>query len=319
MSSSSPLRVAFLGSGAFGVPALRAVRERFEVPLVVSQPDRRAGRGRASTPTPISAQVEGLGTDAPRLLRVQDVNTPEVLRAFQEERIDAMLVIAFGQKLGSDLLENFFAVNLHASLLPRWRGAAPINRAMMAGDSTTGVSVISLAQRMDAGEVHATKSTPIEPEETAGELHDRLAELGVEPVLEVLDRFQNDQVSCEPQDDAAATAAWKLTKSEATVDFNIPADSVRARIHGLTPWPGCDVLVNGTVLRIMRVRSEAAEGQGVEPGVMYEEGLVACGADAVRLLQVQAPGKGPMSWEAYQRGNQLQQGVVFGPIPERTA
>lgn len=319
MSNSTPLRVAFLGAGAFGLPTLRAMRERFEIPLVVSQPDRPAGRGRETTPTPISAEINSLGADAPRLLKVEDVNVPEVFHAFEEAAPDALLVIAFGQKLGPELLKRFFAINLHASLLPRWRGAAPINRAIMAGDSTSGVSVISLASRMDAGDLHAQRSTAIEPEETAGELHDRLAELGVEPVKEVLERYESGSVECSVQEESDAVHAPKLSKREATVNFDQPADLVRARVHGLNPWPGCDVLVGGETLRLRRLKSEATPASaGVEPGTMIEAGLVACSEGAVRLLEVQTPGKAPMLWEAHQRGHRLESGVVCEPIPERT-
>lgn len=321
MSTTRPLRVAFLGSGAFGVPTLRAMRDRFEIPLIVSQPDRPAGRGRETTPTPISAEAERLGRDGPQLLRVEDINTPEVLSTFQEVNPDALLVIAFGQKIGPELLENFFAINLHASLLPRWRGSAPINRAMMAGDSTTGVSVISLASRMDAGDLHAVRETPIEPQETAGELHDRLAELGIAPVEEVLERYQSGSVQSEAQDETAVTHASKLSKREATIRFDQPAELLRARVHGLTPWPGCDVLIgDAKTLRLLRVQSEESQiATDCVPGTMFQDGLVACSEGALRLLEVQAPGKAPMSWEAFQRGHRFELGVLFKQIPERIA
>ena len=145
------MRVVFLGSGAFGLPTLDRLLESCDVPLVVSQPDRPAGRGRRSTPTPIAARALEQA-DGPTVLRTDSVNDPETIRAIDLATPDALVVIAFGQKIGSEILDRHFAVNLHASLLPRWRGAAPINRAMMAGEETTGVSVISLAERMDAGE-----------------------------------------------------------------------------------------------------------------------------------------------------------------------
>ena len=315
MSSTDSLRIAFLGSGAFGLPVLRALKVHHEVPLVVSQPDRPAGRGRSETPTPISEfTLEGGGA----LLRVEDVNAPEVTEAFDAANINALVVIAFGQKLGEEVLRDTFAINLHASILPRWRGAAPINRSMMAGDATTGVSVIKLASRMDAGDIYATSTTTIDPGETAGELHDRLAQLGVEPVLEVLSAFEDGTVEAVEQDEALATAARKLSKREATVDFNVPADSARARIHGLTPWPGCDVLVAGDPLRILRVKLVSNEPNDLEPGVLQEEGVVACQRGLLQLLEVQAPGKGPMAWDAFARGRQFQPGLVLEPIPERT-
>ena len=318
MNTSRPIRVVFLGAGAFGVPSLKMILDRYEVPLVLSQPDRPAGRGRSSTPTPISGEIESLGAEAPELLRVEDVNTPETISRIHELKPDVMLVIAFGQKLGPELLANQMAINLHASLLPRWRGAAPINRAMMAGDDNAGVSIISLASRMDAGDVHAVRSTPVDPEETAGELHDRLAELGVEAVAEVIDSCRTNPIVPRAQDESDVTAAHKLSKKEATVSFHQAASAARAKIHGLTPWPGCDVVVDGMTVRLKRVRNEEwAPVEGVDPGTLLSEGRIACREGALRLLEVQPPGKGIMTWEAFQRGRSLPLGSVFSPFPER--
>ncbi len=315
-------RIAFLGSGAFGVPTLEALARRFVVPLVISQPDRPAGRGRRETPTPVSARIledaDGGVFAATELIRTDDANGEAVIERILENRIDAMVVIAFGQKLGASLLDGRFAVNLHASLLPRWRGAAPINRSMMAGDAETGVSVISLADRMDAGEVHAMRSTAIDPGETAGELHDRLAVLGVDAVLEVLDRFRAGKVESEVQDEAAVTAASKLSKAEATVDFDGSAGRVRGRIHGLVPWPGCQVEAvepDGTShrLRIHRVRELEDEVVG-EAGTLFEDGTVACRTGGVRLLEVQVPGGRAMGWADLRRGRPFADGTLLKPL-----
>ncbi len=320
MSASRPIRVIFLGAGVFGVPCLDMILDRYDVPLVLSQPDRPAGRGRASTPTPISAEIESRGTAGPELIRVEDVNTPEIISRIHDLKPDAILVIAFGQKLGPELLHSQHAINLHASILPRWRGAAPINRAMMAGDQEAGVSIISLASRMDAGDIHAERRTPIDPEETAGELHDRLAELGVEAVAEVLDACVVDPIIPRAQDESQVTAARKLSKKEATVRFDRPATEVRARIHGLIPWPGCDVTVDGSTLRLKRVRSEDRIGrESVVPGTMFADGLIACQEGALRLLEVQPPGKGAMSWDAFHRLRNLKDRVILAPFPEREA
>lgn len=299
-------RVGFLGAGAFGLPTLASLRERFDVPFVLSQPDRPAGRGQKTTPTPISQSV--LDHPGPALLREADVNSDEVYQAIVALKPDVLVVIAFGQKIGPRLLGEAFAVNLHASILPRWRGAAPINRAMMAGDTESGVSVISLAHRMDAGAVHTVRRTPIDALETAGELHDRLALLGVEAICEVLERFGEGVVECVEQDEALVLPAPKLSRPEGTVSFDKPAEDVRARVHGLSPWPGCDVMLGDTRLRLRRVRSEAMEDK-VEAGVLLEGGRIACASGCIALLEVQPAGKGVMKWEEYQRGSPLKVGT----------
>lgn len=305
------LSVGFLGAGAFGLPTLAALREKYDVPFVLTQPDRPAGRGRTLTPTPIAQSV--LECPGPALLREGDVNSDEIHRALAAFDPSVLVVIAFGQKIGSRLLDDFFAVNLHASVLPRWRGAAPINRAMMAGDEESGVSVISLAERMDAGDVHALRTTPIDANETAGELHDRLAEIGVAAVCEVLERFEKGVVESAPQDESLATRARKLSRQEATVSFEESAAAVRAKVHGLTPWPGCDVMIGERKVRLKRVRSEGL-AERAEPGVLLEGGRIACGEGCVAMLEVQPAGKGTMTWEEYARGRGVEVGLRCGRV-----
>ena len=321
------MRVVFLGAGEFGLPTLDAIARNHVVPLVVSQPDRPAGRGRKQTPTPIAARMLEASEDAADPLhggvlhRTSNVNGSTALEAVADAEPDAVVVIAFGQKLGPELLEGRFAINLHASLLPRWRGAAPINRAMMAGDPVTGISVISLAQRMDAGDVHAMRETEIQPQETAGELHDRLASMGPDAVLEVLDRLQRGVIRKEAQDELLATHAAKLGRRDATVDFSVPARTVKAMVHGLVPWPGCEVKVSVAPderaperLRLHRVEviDESAISERPVGGV-DAEGAVACGRGLVRLLEVQVPGGRPLDWESFRRGRPLPEGAVLAP------
>ena len=190
------------------------------------EPDEAA---HTETPTPIAARTLEHGSQ-PELLRTDSVNEPATIDRIDRAGPDALVVIAFGQRIGPGILDRHFAVNLHASLLPRWRGAAPINRAMMAGDPVTGVSVISLADRMDAGEVHTTRSLEIDPLETAGELHDRLALLGPDAIDEVLSRLERGEVRSTPQDESAVTHAAKLHRRDATVDLGLDAVAARTGV-----------------------------------------------------------------------------------------
>lgn len=298
------MRLVFMGSGAFGLPTARALADHHEIALVVSQPDRAAGRGRQLRPTPISewALEAGLELDRPG-----DVNQPEPRERIRAAAPDALVVIAFGQKLGPELLDGLPAFNLHASLLPAYRGAAPINRAMMDGHPRTGVSVIGLAQRMDAGLVYARAGCDIEPEETAGELHDRLAELGPATMLEVLERLAAGTLEGEAQDEECVTQAPKLSRAEATVRFDQPAEAARARVHGLTPWPGCDVDYAGTRLRLLRVRAVARPD--AEPGVIASDGAIGCSEGALEPLEVQPAGRKPMDFAAWLRGHPIEPGA----------
>ena len=235
------MRLIYIGSGEFGLPTLTYLHEYHEIVAVVSQPDKPAGRRRQMSPTPVAdwAQASGL-----RVLKSGDVNADEFIEQVAGMNADASVVIAFGQKLSDKLIKSLgkLAVNLHASLLPKYRGAAPINWAMINNEKVTGVSVIALAQRMDAGDVYAAAEIQIDPLETAGQLHDRLAELGPEVVGKVLGDLELDCLHAIGQDESQATRAPKLSKSDGTVDFNQPVELVRARIHGLTPWPGCRVI-----------------------------------------------------------------------------
>src|SRR5690606_13590825 len=199
------LRVLFLGAGAFGIPTLDALSRAHDLVGVVTQPDRPAGRGKKLTPSPIGQwAAEHVGGAAP-LIKAQNVNDPETAASVRALNADAWVVIAFGQKLGAPLVEGVFAINLHASLLPRWRGAAPINHAVWAGDAQTGNSVITLADRMDAGLVLAQSRRNIDPGVTAGELHDLLAQDGPALVLRVLDDLANDRLDPQTQDEALVT------------------------------------------------------------------------------------------------------------------
>lgn len=313
------MRLLFFGSGAFGLPTLEALCEHHEVVEVISQPDKPAGRKRVLTPTPITQWALAKGYAVPR---VENVNTPEFVEQIKNYNADASVVIAFGQKLGPELIEAMgrLAVNLHASLLPRYRGAAPINWAMIDNEPVTGVSVIGLAQRMDAGPVYATTSTPIDPNETAGELHDRLALLGPGAVGQVLDQLAADALTPTEQDESLATKARKFTKQDGTVDFDQPVERVRARIHGLTPWPGCRVRWRSAdgqdkgELILKRAAVAETQRSPIAPGTLDNLLRVVCGAGLLRLVEVQAPGGKAMSIGDFARGQGLVPGDTLGPV-----
>jgi len=308
--------VVFLGSGEFGVPVLRMLADAGRVALVVSQPDREAGRGKKLTPTPVTAFALERGLP---LVRPQDVNAAGELEVVRGAAIAAadravrdgrpqpgacFVVIAFGQKLGAPFLDDVFALNLHGSLLPRWRGAAPVQRALMEGDPVAGVSIIALAERMDAGVVYAEEPLAIGPRQTAGELAEALSGLGPDLVAAVLHAWRSGTVQARAQDESRATRARKLSRQDAWVDLSLPAPRVRARINGLNPWPGCAMTVSGTVLTVRR-SEEAERPHDLLPGQVNPDGVLACGEGAVRLLEVQPAGGRVMGFAEWARGARL--------------
>lgn len=300
------MRLVFFGSGAFGVPTLRALARQHDVAAVVTQPDRPAGRGKSLSPTPIAQTAAELLPDA-ELLKPQSVNTPDIRDHIRNIGVDAWVVIAFGQKLGRKLLDGTFAINLHASLLPRWRGAAPINAAILAGDPDTGVSVITLADEMDAGLVLGQSTRPIDPSLTIGQLHDILAEDGVPVVLDVLQHYADGTLTPIEQEATKVTLAPKLSKADGWIDFNRPATDCRNRVHGLTPWPGVNIQLAGATLKLLRVAAENLDHDAI-PGTLIDTGggLLACApGTALRLVTVQPAGKKPMDFAAYANGRSL--------------
>jgi methionyl-tRNA formyltransferase len=311
------MRLILLGAGEFGLPTFRHLHQVHQVRAVVSQPDRPAGRKRQMTPTPIAAWA--IETGLP-LHRWEDVNQPAIIETLRAYDAEVAVVIAFGQKLSRPLLDALapLTVNVHSSLLPRWRGASPINSAILAGDTVTGVSVISLADRMDAGLVYAQRPTAIFPEETAGELHDRLSLLGIDAIDEVLAHQAAGTLHGHEQDESKVTLARKLSKARAGVDFTQSASQVKATINGLTPWPGAQVTLrtaDGDESQLFLRRAGLAAGSvpAGPAGSLDGHGVVACGEGGVQLLEVQKPGGKVISFEAFARGCALSHGDrLFG-------
>lgn len=305
--------IVFFGSGAFGIPTLETLMREHTVRAVVTQPDKPVGRGKRLSPTPIGQAVEDLDPSI-HIFKPERINQAEIRDEVRAIKADAWVVIAYGQKLGQKLLADKFAINLHASLLPRWRGAAPINAAVVAGDSKTGTSVIALAEEMDAGVVYADSKRPIEPGQTAGELHDLLAMDGVEPVIRTLTQLELGRLDPSEQDSSLVTLAPKISKQDARIDFKWDSERCRCLIHGYNPWPSVTVRLGELPLKIHRVESVAADTHEVA-GVIIdaEQGLIACGTGALRLLEIQPAGKKPMAWSDFVRGRVIEQGQVLQP------
>lgn len=316
------MNIIYFGSGEFGVPTLRRLATEHHVVGVVTQPDRPAGRGGVVTPTPIAQWAAEHLPGAPLLKpeRVGEAAMLDQIREIAKETGAVFVVIAFGQKMPPALLEGIFAINLHASLLPRWRGAAPINAAILAGDAVTGNSVITLADRMDAGVVLGQSMQAIDPAMTAGELHDILSAAGPDLVMEVLGRHATSTLEGTRQDESLVTRATKLSKKDGAMDFSKSAEACRRQVHGLTPWPGVTVTLSGESLKLLRVRVEAPSRAGGEtgpaaaPGTLVDAaaGIVRCGdGSRLRVLEVQPTGKRPMTWDAFFRGRALGAGAAF--------
>lgn len=313
------MKLVFFGSGAFGLPTLQMLASEHALLAIVSQPDKPAGRGGKLSPTPIADWAAANLPHIP-LLKPVNVNEPDITTQIRALPADAWVVIAFGQKLKPALLHDRFAVNLHASLLPRWRGAAPINAAILAGDTSTGSSVITLADKMDAGLILDQSHRPIDPLQTAGELHDQLAHDGPALVRRVLANFASNSLSPITQDESRVTLARKLSKADGILDFARSADDCRCIVHGLTPWPGVTVAFRNEPLKLLRVRAISNTAGHLTPGTILDpaQGLVRCGHNsALQLLEVQPSGKRPMPWRDFANGRQVQsqESLVGGPPP----
>jgi methionyl-tRNA formyltransferase len=299
------MRVIFMGTPDFSVPVLDAlVMAGHEVVAVYCQPPRPAGRGKKDRPSPVQARAEALGLTVRNPVSLRDVS---VQADFAALKADVAVVVAYGLILPQAVLDAPArgCLNIHASLLPRWRGAAPIHRAIMAGDGQTGICIMQMEAGLDTGPVLLREAVTIGPQETTGGLHDRLSSLGARLIVEVLARL--DDLRAVPQPEAGVTYAAKIDKSEARVEWGRPAAEVDRLIRGLSPFPGAWCEVGGE--RIKLLCSTVAEGQGA-PGVVQDADLtVACGTGAVRLLRLQRAGRAAQDADEFLRGMPLPSGT----------
>lgn len=291
------MKIVFMGTPDFSVSALDAlVAAGHEVCAVYSQPPRPAGRGKKLRASPVQARAEALGLDVRHPVSLKDAGVQAEFAALEA---DIAVVVAYGLLLPQAILDTPAkgCLNIHASLLPRWRGAAPIHRAIMAGDTETGVCIMQMEAGLDTGPVLTRRVLKIEPRETTGELHDRLAELGAAQILETLAKL--DGLTPEPQSDEGVTYAAKIDKAEARVDWSKPAAEVDALIRGLSPFPGAWTSVNGE--RVKLLGSHVVEDEGLF-GAVLGGFRIACDTGAVQVTRAQREGKKPMDMGDFLKG-----------------
>ena len=301
------MRLAFMGSPAFAVPALRALHGAGHgIAAVYAQPPRPAGRGQALRTCPVQLEAERLGLP---------VRTPARLRrdaaeqaAFADLGLDAAVVAAYGLILPPAMLAapRHGCLNIHASLLPRWRGAGPIQAAVLAGDAESGVTIMQMDAGLDTGDMLLAEATPIGPETTASELHDRLSAIGARLILRVLEQWP----APVRQPEAGATYAPKLSREDGALDWSLDAATLARRVRALNPWPGTFTTLDGAILKVLSAVAEAGDG---EPGVARDDALgIGTGGGILRLVRVQSPGRSALAAADFLRGRRLPAGTRLG-------
>jgi methionyl-tRNA formyltransferase len=310
VASTPPLRLVYMGTAAFAVPALRALAAGpHTVVAVYTQPARPAGRGLKARRSPVHDAATGLGLVVRAPATLKDPAEREVLA---DLRADLAVVAAYGLILPEAILEapRLGGINLHASLLPRWRGAAPIQRALLAGDTDTGVTVIQMEPSLDTGPILALERVPITAASTAAGLHDRLAEIAARMVGPAIEDLASGRATPRPQPQEGVTYAAKIDKAEARLDWTRPAAFLERQLRALNPWPGCWTEVAGE--RLLVLEGEFTAGAGSPGEVLDDRMTVACGEGALRLTRLQRAGGRPMSANDFLRGFHLPVGARLG-------
>jgi methionyl-tRNA formyltransferase len=306
-----PLRLVFMGTPEFAVPTLAAIMGAgHDVAAIYTRAAKPAGRGMAPQPTSVEREARRLGLPVltPATLRTRDAQD-----AFHAHGADAAVVVAYGLILPKPVLEapRLGCFNLHASLLPRWRGAAPINRAIMAGDAETGVMVMKMEEGLDTGPVAMEERVPIAPDMTAGDLHDDLARRGAGLMVQALDALERGALALTSQSETGVTYAAKIRKDETRIDWSRPWQEVHNHIRGLSPFPGAwfELETGGQAVRIRVLRTTRGEGSGA-PGTVLDDRLaIACGEGAVRLMLLQRAGRQEMTADEFLRGASVRTGA----------
>ncbi|MER8700776.1 methionyl-tRNA formyltransferase [Mesorhizobium sp. M1273] len=306
------MRVIFMGTPEFSVPTLRAIAGAgHELAAVYAQPPRAGGRrGLELTPSPVQREAERLGIEVRSPVSLKGEAEQEAFRALGA---DVAVVVAYGLLLPKPILEapRLGCLNGHASLLPRWRGAAPIQRAIMAGDTETGMMVMRMEEGLDTGPVAMVEKCAIGPDMTAGDLHDRLMVLGASLIVQALERLERNTLTFTTQAEVGVTYAKKIDKSETRIDWLRPAGDVHNQIRGLSPFPGawCEAEIGGRVERLKLLRSTLSQGAGEPGGILDDRLTVACGSGAIRPVEVQRAGARPIAAQEFLRGAKLEKGM----------
>ena len=301
------MRLIFRGTPDFAVPTLVDLAARgHEIAAVYTRAAKPAGRGMDVQRAPVEQEARrlALAVHTPKFLKDEEAQA-----AFRTDKVDAAVVVAYGLILPKSVLDapRLGCLNIHASLLPRWRGAAPINRAIMAGDAESGVTIMKMNEGLDTGAIAMAERTPIGADMTAGDLHDVLSRLGADLMLRTLAAAERGSLTLTPQPDNGVTYAEKISKNETRVDWSKPWNQVHDHIRGLSPFPGAWFEIDGA--RIKALRSTKGEGSGTAGTALDDKLTIACGAGAVRLTQVQRAGKQPMSADEFLRGTPVKSGV----------
>ena len=308
-----PLRLIFMGTPEFAVPTLlELVAHGHEIAAVYTRAAKPAGRGMKLQLSPVEQEARRLGIP---VLTPTTLKSPEALEGFRAHNADAAVVVAYGMILPKTILDTprLGCFNLHASLLPRWRGAAPINRAIMAGDTETGVMVMRMDAGLDTGDVAMAERMAITDAMTAADVHDALARLGGDLMARTMGALERGKLQLTKQSEQGVTYATKIEKAEARIDWNKPAREVLRHIHGLSPFPGawCEMPLEGEQVRVKILRCAMTDGSGAPGEVLDDHIAIACKEGAIRILELQRAGKQPMKAEEFLRGSPIKTGARF--------
>jgi len=309
------MKIIFFGTSEFAVVSLKAIVEsKHDLRSVVTQPRRPSGRGLQLLPTPAEEYAKSLGA---KVLSYEDVNSKEALNSLEAENADVFVVVDFGQILSDEVLEipKFLPINIHASLLPKYRGAAPIQYAIINGERITGITIMKITKKLDSGDIIAQSRVEIKDNDDALTLTKKLSEKGAELLIRTLDRMEAADIRSVAQEESEATYAPKLKKEDGLIDWTKKAHSIKNLVRGALSWPTAYTYIEGKILKILKAELSVT-GTQAEPGVITELGdrgiVVSCGQGALLIKQLQLEGKKPLQAAEFLRGYPIKEGIILG-------